>query len=276
MKSIKYIIAIISITMLSACEEQPLTIPDFVPPISGKMILIEEFTGASCSGCPAGAAKVEELLRSFPKNVAAVAIHGDFLTEPIEDKSIYDFRTTESSMIEQSFTIFSKPAAMTDRNPILDGNIIKDAPPAWGIFVQELLKADQEIKLEIEASVVGGVLDVTVTGNALLDLQGNYNIGVYVTQSHILDYQKTNGSTLEDYEFNHFLRKSMTSVPNGDILSSDLVSGEEFSRNYSFTIPTELGPMIPEWVIDDLEVVAFISRDEGSVAPIIQAAKKKL
>ncbi|HAW06108.1 MAG TPA: hypothetical protein DCW83_15615, partial [Saprospirales bacterium] len=82
MKSIKNIIALVCLYMLSACEEKPLVIPDFVPPTSGKVVLIEEFTGASCTGCPAGAAKVEELLNLLPNNVAAVAIHGAFLSEP--------------------------------------------------------------------------------------------------------------------------------------------------------------------------------------------------
>ena len=276
MKLINYTIAVACICMLSACEEQPLTIPEFMPPTTGKVVLIEEFTGASCSGCPAGAAKVEEMLTKFPNNVAAVAIHGAFLTNPIEDKSKYDFRNDDAHELEQSFTIFSKPAATIDRNPVLDGNLIKDSPPNWGIFVEALLEADQELELSIEASVEDGALEVTVFGTALVNLPGSYNLGVYVTQSHILDYQKTNGSTIEDYEFNHFLRKSLTSLPNGDILVSDLLANESFDRNYTFTLPTELDPMIPEWKVEDLEVVAYVSRDGGARAPIIQAAKKKL
>ena len=277
MKSINYIVfAMACIFLFSACEEMPLTIPPFIPPTSGKVVLIEEFTGASCSGCPAGAAKVEELLANFPNNVAAVAIHGDFLTEPIDNKSIYDFRNDNSFELELSFGLGSKPAATIDRSPVLDGNLIKDNPPIWGVFVEELLKEKQELELSIDASAENGVLNVSVFGTALLDLPGNYNLGVYITQSHVLDYQKTQGSTLEDYEFNHFLRKSLTSVPNGDILVSNLSDGDSFNRDYTFTIPTELDPMIPEWKIDDLEVVAYVSRDGGARASIIQAAKKKL
>jgi len=55
-----------------------------------------------------------------------------------------------------------------------------------------------------------------------------------------------------------------------------LVIGDSFERNFTFTLPTELDPMIPEWKVEDLEVVAYVSRDGGTVAPIIQAAKKKL
>lgn len=276
MKVINYIVAFTIFCLLSACEEEPLSIPEFEPPASGKMVLIEEFTGASCSGCPAGAAKIEELLINFPDNVAAVAIHGDFLSEPIEDKSKYDFRNIDSYDLELSFGLGSKPAATIDRNPILDNNLIKESPPVWGVFVEELLKAEQELELSVEASVDNGVLNVSVFGTALKELPGNYNIGVYVTQSHVIDYQKTQGMTIPEYEFNHFLRKSLTSVPTGDILVSGMLEGEEFTRSYTFTIPTDVGPMIPEWKADDLEVVAYVSRDGGIVAPIIQAAKKKL
>ena len=276
MKAINYIIAAVCICMLYACEEQPLTLPPFDPVTTGKVVLIEEFTGASCSGCPAGAAKIEDLLQFFPNNIAAVAIHGAFLTNPIDNKSIYDFRNDDALELEQSFNIFSKPAATIDRNPILDNMLIKDSPPIWGAFVEALLNQEQELELSINATVDNGVLEVEVFGTALEDLLGNYNLGVYVTQSHIFDYQKTNGATLEDYEFNHFLRKSLTSLPNGDILVSDLMDGESFERNYSFTIPTNLEPMIPEWIIEDLEVVAYVSRDGGARAPIIQAAKKKI
>ena len=279
MKSVKNIIALVCLYMLSACEEKPLVIPDFVPPTSGKVVLIEEFTGASCTGCPQGAAKVEELLNLLPNNVAAVAIHGVFLSEPIANKSKYDFRNEDAAVLEQepSFALQSKPAAMIDRSEVVPGQpIIKDSPPSWGIFVEELLKEDQELELSIDAIVDNGVLEVTVFGTALVDLPGNYNLGVYVTQSHIIDYQKTTGSTIPDFEFNHFLRKSLTNVPYGNVIDSDLLIGDSFERNFTFTLPTDLDPMIPEWKVEDLEVVAYVSRDGGTVAPIIQAAKKKL
>jgi hypothetical protein len=279
MKSVKNIIALVCLYMLSACEEKPLVIPDFVPPTSGKVVLIEEFTGASCTGCPQGAAKVEELLNLLPNNVAAVAIHGVFLSEPIANKSKYDFRNEDAAVLEQepSFALQSKPAAMIDRSEVFPGQpIIKDSPPSWGIFVEELLKEDQELELSIDAIVDNGVLEVTVFGTALVGLPGNYNLGVYVTQSHIIDYQKTTGSTIPDFEFNHFLRKSLTNVPYGNVIDSDLLIGDSFERNFTFTLPTDLDPMIPEWKVEDLEVVAYVSRDGGTVAPIIQAAKKKL
>ena len=279
MKSVKNIIALVCLYMLSACEEKPLVIPDFVPPTSGKVVLIEEFTGASCTGCPQGAAKVEELLNLLPNNVAAVAIHGAFLSEPIANKSKYDFRNEDAAVLEQepSFALQSKPAAMIDRSEVVPGQpIIKDSPPSWGTFVEELLKEDQELELSIDAIVDNGVLEVTVFGTALTDLPGNYNLGVYVTQSHIIDYQKTTGSTIPGFEFNHFLRKSLTNVPYGNVIDSDLLIGDSFERNFTFTLPTDLDPMIPEWKVEDLEVVAYVSRDGGTVAPIIQAAKKKL
>lgn len=279
MKSVKNIIALVCLYMLSACEEKPLVIPDFVPPTSGKVVLIEEFTGASCTGCPQGAAKVEELLNLLPNNVAAVAIHGVFLSEPIANKSKYDFRNEDAAVLEQepSFALQSKPAAMIDRSEVFPGQpIIKDSPPSWGTFVEELLKEDQELELSIDAIVDNGVLEVTVFGTALVGLPGNYNLGVYVTQSHIIDYQKTTGSTIPDFEFNHFLRKSLTNVPYGNVIDSDLLIGDSFERNFTFTLPTDLDPMIPEWKVEDLEVVAYVSRDGGTVAPIIQAAKKKL
>jgi len=279
MKSVKNIIALVCLYMLSACEEKPLVIPDFVPPTSGKVVLIEEFTGASCTGCPQGAAKVEELLNLLPNNVAAVAIHGVFLSEPIANKSKYDFRNEDAAVLEQepSFALQSKPAAMIDRSEVVPGQpIIKDSPPSWGTFVEELLKEDQELELTIDAIVDNGVLEVTVFGTALVGLPGNYNLGVYVTQSHIIDYQKTTGSTIPDFEFNHFLRKSLTNVPYGNVIDSDLLIGDSFERNFTFTLPTDLDPMIPEWKVEDLEVVAYVSRDGGTVAPIIQAAKKKL
>lgn len=279
MKSVKNIIALVCLYMLSACEEKPLVIPDFVPPTSGKVVLIEEFTGASCTGCPQGAAKVEELLNLLPNNVAAVAIHGAFLSEPIANKSKYDFRNEDAAVLEQepSFALQSKPAAMIDRSEVVPGQpIIKDSPPSWGTFVEELLKEDQELELSIDAIVDNGVLEVTVFGTALVGLPGNYNLGVYVTQSHIIDYQKTTGSTIPDFEFNHFLRKSLTNVPYGNVIDSDLLIGDSFERNFTFTLPTDLDPMIPEWKVEDLEVVAYVSRDGGTVAPIIQAAKKKL
>ena len=69
---------------LFSCNEweECVALPISEKPTSGRVILIEEFTGAKCPNCPAGTQALEAILDKYPDNVVVVGVHSNFLANP--------------------------------------------------------------------------------------------------------------------------------------------------------------------------------------------------
>lgn len=272
-------IAIVSIAMVS-CDEVPVVIPERGPTGGGgptpvdstiRVVLMQELTGVKCPNCPTGAAEAKRLLGVYGEQLAVVGIHGDFLTDPL-DESVYDFRTDFSRTIESNTPFLGKPAGAINRR-------LFDGPPFlafgvddWETLIQQELEQPAEIKIELNASEDGGVITVDLELTPLVDLEGGYNIALALTQSAIVDAQEENGNIIDEYEHEHVLRHMFTAAL-GDILGSDLTADLTVTKNYSFTIPSTASPA---YDLEHIEIVAYVTRDGASETAVIQAAKTHL
>jgi hypothetical protein len=265
--NIALIIASISI---SSCVEKEVIIPDFMPPPSDKVVLVEELTGVSCPNCPSGSATLQGLITIFDGAVIGVGIHGDFLASPIEGHSIYDFRNAVGSELEQYFSPFlGKPAASINRIHFPGQDFLTIATPAlWQQFIEaefakpNVLTLEKEISYDPETRLVS----VSVGAIPLVDLAGDYNISVMVLESHIIDSQKDQTVIIDDYEHNHALRDMMTATL-GDFLGSNLTAGSIIKKSYTYTLPISDGTWNPE----NMEIVISVARVDNGGQEVIQA-----
>jgi len=268
--TIKYsVISIVVFTLMTSCEEKPIVIPEFVPPDSERVIIIEDLTGASCQGCPAGSTKLESLIQLYDGNLIGVGVHGDFLSNPIDGHSKYDFRFDKAKELENSFTILGKPAAIVNRINYEDQNFHGiDNIDLWQSYVERELEKPNYLTL-LHTSTYDPdtrTLSMDITGVPVRELDGKFNITIMLTESHIIDAQK-NGQVIEDdYEHNHVLRAIVTET-RGDFFTSNIEVGNNVTKSYSYTIPPEDGTYIPE----NMEVVVKITRVEDSSEETIQA-----
>jgi len=183
-----------------SCEEIPIELADPLIPESDKVVLIEELTGASCPNCPKGSAAIENILNKYPDKVAVVAIHGDFLASPIPNRSKYDFRNKKANDLENWFRPwYGKPAATTNRILTDDAQepYTISSPDLWQAQVENELQKPHLLNLlmAIKYDSLTRNLEVEVAAIPLVDLSGNYNISVFITESGITDAQ-TNGALI--------------------------------------------------------------------------------
>ena len=84
MKNIAILFVLVGSLLTISCNqwEKELSLPPTNKPTSGRVVLMEDFTGASCVNCPAGTAVVDGLLEEFPDNLVVVAVHSNFLSTP--------------------------------------------------------------------------------------------------------------------------------------------------------------------------------------------------
>ena len=271
-----FIFVIAAITIYS-CNEIMLNIEDPVIPESDRVVLIEELTGASCPNCPKGSAAIEFILSEFPGKVAVVGIHGDFLAQPIKDKSKYDFRNQKAKDLENWLKPwYGKPAATTNRILTEDDQepYAISSPDLWYAEVaKELQKPHQmNILLAVDYDENKRTIDLDVTAIPLVDLAGNYNISVYLTESDIIDAQSNGSEYVEDYEHKHVLMDMMTNA-TGDSFGTNLKANDVIKKKFpTYTLPVREGLFNPE----KMEVVVMVSKSDVGVRDVVQAAYKKV
>jgi hypothetical protein len=276
MKNIISLIILSSILFFS-CEEIMPPIADPEIPATERVVLLEELTGATCPNCPKGTAAVEAILNKFPGKVAAIGIHGEFLSSPVPNKSKYDFRNPKAAALENWFQPWlGKPAATVNRidldNP--DQKYATVSTGQWqGNVEKELLKPHQlTLLLNVTYDSVTRIVEIDYTAIPLEDLAGSYNTTVFLTESKIIDAQTNVNVIIDDFEHNHVLRDIVTKF-DGDAFGSDLIKGETYKRKYSYTLPvTEDGL----WKAENMEVIVAIHHNSPSDRSVVQAAFKHI
>lgn len=270
MKHLYSILSIFILLSIMSCEEKPIIIPDFEVPVSDKVVLVEELTGVSCPNCPAGSAQLLKLISDFEGLVVGVGIHGDFLTEPIDGHSIYDFRTEVASDIESHLSPFlGKPAAVINRVQFPTEDFLGvDNIDLWQQYVLSEFDKPSLITFEYNVDYDPATRLVTLGVDIfpVVDLPGQYALSIMVTEGHIIDAQKNVSEIIDEYEHEHVLRDMMTATL-GDQIGGNFSQGNAISKTYTYTIPESDGTWIPE----NMEIVGFVTDVTGGTEEVIQA-----
>ncbi|MFZ1703266.1 MAG: Omp28-related outer membrane protein [Saprospiraceae bacterium] len=260
--------------LLISCEEIPINIHDVIIEPTEKIVLIEELTGAKCPNCPKGTKVVENILHKYPKNVIAVGIHGSFLAEPVRSGDP-DLRNEDAKNLENWFKPwFGKPSASVNRIVENIEYYVNDVPDLWESLVEDELEKPLQLNLfmDVKFDQNSRKIDIEVAVNPLDDLTGDYNISIYVLESHIITAQANGSEIIEEYEHNHVLRKTVTNF-SGDFFGNNLSKNQILKKNYSYILPAEEGKLN---IAENSSIVAFIHKSGSSVRDVIQATSKYL
>ncbi len=264
-------------TIIYSCDEIMKPIGDFEVPDTERVVLLEELTGASCPNCPRGTAEVAAILQEFPGKVAAIGIHGDFLSKPITGRSKYDFRNKKAADLENWFQPWiGKPAATVNRTELNDSNQ-KYATVITGQWkanvVKELAKPHElSLLLDLKYDDATRIVDIDFTAIPLVNLDGNYNVSIFITESKIIDAQTNSSVIIDEFEHNHVLRDMPTKF-DGDAFGTDLKKDTQYKKKYTYTLPkTDDGLWKPE----NIDVVVAIHHSGGATRNVVQAAYEHL
>lgn len=266
-----------SILSLASCNEIPVVIGDVSLPDTDRVVLLEELTGASCPNCPKGTAAVEAILDNYPDKVAAIAIHGDFLSDPIKGRSKYDFRNPKAKDLENWFKPFlGKPCATVNRIDLNDPDqrYATAVTGKWQSMVETELNKPHQVSLLMETNYnpSNRALEIDITVIPIADINGSFSISVFLTESHIIDAQINGSNILDDFEHNHVLRDMPTKF-DGDLLGTDFKRGQSFKKKYIYTLPDSGDGL---WKPENMEVVAAVHKSGANDREVLQAISKKI
>lgn len=272
----KYIqVVIIAVFAFMGCQEVPVEIPKTDIKTSGKNVLIEELTGVECPNCPSGARAIKSIHEKYPDNTILVAIHGDFLCEPITKEgyeSKYDFRVEEATSLETDYLtpFVAKPAMYFNRVKDPNSNFFGNSNGAgeWLALTEAELNKEQvlDIKGSCTYDEASRKAKLSLGIRPLKDITGDFMISVMVLESKIKDTQKDQEHVVKDFEHNHVLRDMVTPY-RGEPLATSFENGTIVNKTFEYTLPEQEGLWIPEHV----ELVAFVSDISNGKKEVLQS-----
>ena len=276
MKKISLILATIIITFSSCDKLEDPVIPSWAfetdlygdPPVftvtelTGKNVLVEDFTAHQCGNCPDAAVLAEELMENNPGRVFPVAIHEGTLAAT-NDEYPTDWTTVEGEVFWDQINGFANPVGRINR---FSSQSDYYAPSEWADLVLTEMSTETtvELQIQVEWKPEFGHLNVHVHGHYFSDqVGGEHNLSVLILESHIIsdqlyyDGNPNNPIHIYDYEFNHILRGSVTGALGLPVISNP-VNGDSFQSDYSYS-------WNDNWVIENSQVIAIVSDENGYV-----------
>ena len=269
------LLLVLSLTMflLSSCKEVPPSI-NFkpvdqtlldtsyidmnIPTAQEKHILVEEFTGIACSGCPHGHQKLEDILNAHGNRVEVISIHpkGIFTNPDFYPEFDTDFTT---DACEDIVTLYgpwgSLPLAGVDRVEV-DGSTYIERQSTWTVKVSERLSSTTPVNIEIAETIYDAgdkYAKLKVKLHYTSSVVNNQYLSVYLLEDSIIAPQLNanfDGQYANDYVHKHILRDMFSSY-QGDELSEDLEVGRVFEKEFKLSIDDG-------WDYDKLHVVAAV------------------
>ncbi|NNF35003.1 MAG: Omp28-related outer membrane protein [Saprospiraceae bacterium] len=260
-----YITYIILCILIAGCSEPEVIIPPLEVPTSGKHVLVEDLTGVRCPNCPSANARLEAIKSIYGENLIIVGVHGDLLTRPLPE-SKFDFRNPSSRALEQSLgPILGKPSAVINRKIHPEfSNMANPLQDQWQTIVERELQLPQQIVLQMDVIPIDSDYMLNIGILPMADLGSGYRLHVMVTENNIIDAQEDVDRIIDDYEHNHILR-AIVSPFEGILLDRPLQKDDLINTSLNIE-----GDMIePFTTIDNMEIIVFITDDEGSVEEVM-------
>ena len=219
-----------------------------------RKVLVEKFTGQSCSACPNGAEIIKATRAALEGRSIEVAHHEGFGKDAFTiDESI------EYANFFYSQPKFS-PAIMIDRNVAnsenpesVVGRVNDNETP---LFTEAVLSKALESIAPLNVNIThtyneaNRQLSVTVSGEAIQALP-NARVNVWLTQSNIKAFQLKGG---DDYSHDHAIRATLTGTWGQELV---LTPDNKYEMTFHYQLPEKIGDF--DVVIDDMEIVAFIA-----------------
>lgn len=227
-----------------------------------KRVILEEFTGTDCVNCPQGIVAVEKLSDYYGDLFIPMALHcytGDPFSTGVTGYASFLNLTAAPSGIVQRNGVISYPMYSTD------GTFSLTAPegstPCWMEYVSEEFNKATAAEITATASLNSNATKYSVPISIKYALNAsslNLKIFAVVLENNLTSYQQNGFSSYTDelladwgkggkygesvvspYIFNHVVRgyegETFTGTP--DLLPTDVIAGETYNVNLSFSVP---------------------------------------
>ncbi|MCM1310906.1 MAG: Omp28-related outer membrane protein [Bacteroides sp.] len=263
---IKQLLPLILLGALTACEDKiDERYSVTTAPKPNRTVLVEEYTGTSCSNCPAGHRIIESLEKIFNTEenfeqglgMITVSIH---IPKWGYSVSLGGFITPEaSSLLPKGMTAeeMTPPQAQINRN----GKVVNRTD--WTKAIADELSRAPEVTFPDRPTATASGSSITVSGV----VQAPQNISaaklhVWLVEDNIVFLQNDGGVNIRDYVHNNVYRAHMTESYAGEDFPLTRNSPEKFSFTY---------PINEKWNPANMRAVVFVESPTSGVLNATQA-----
>jgi len=235
-----------------------------------KNVLLEDFTGHTCTNCPAAHELAHELTGIYgEERLIVVSIHAGWFANPSTAPFDYDFRTESGEDYASFFSVINYPIGLIDRKQ--DGGSYLFDVNKWGIEVDTSMKEETLLGINIEPNLQGDKLSGEINLEFITDFNQSSSLQIWIVEDSIIEAQKipeSQGGIIEDYVHNHVLRGAINGTWGEELPSATYSKGDKETISFA---NYQLGD---DWVAKQLAIVAFVYDNESK--RIVQVEKKKI
>ncbi len=240
------VIATFTTTVPTTLTSNTVTITVVRPHVT--KVMVEDFTGAWCGFCPRLAHKIDALAASNSK-VIPLAIHNG-------DNMVFSGGPT----LENNANISGWPTGKINKNMTwneTDAQVLAQLTPV------------KPLGLAIDSNIAGSTLTVTAKVAFDLTVSGTHKLVVFVLEDGLIANQ-TNymnndssspwyqaGNPIVGFVHDNVVRANLTNSVLGDVIpTAETIGGNEYSKDFTYTIPSGYNAA-------NLELVAFVVDASG-------------
>ena len=247
---------LLSLPLLFSCSD---VIPEGeryeeLPPVEAKRnILIEDFTGQTCSNCPDAHQIISDLQTLYGEHVIAVAIHaGHFGIAEGGNPNFVGLMQPEGNTYATHWGVETYPAGIINRT----SGLLKHTE--WAAYARQALNQETQATITIATEIVDGNIIIRTGLQSATDLNGKLQL--WVTESNITALQQNGGTLTPNYVHHHVYRTSVNGLWGENIA---------LEANGPATCEHRIA-LRDNWNAENLSVVAFIYTEADGVLEVTE------
>lgn len=248
--------------------------------VQQRNVVIEEFTGVSCSNCPKGHEAIATMQTKYPGRIVAVGLYEKYNTNTDPNPlTVQDLRTDDATTICNIIygSVNQLPGAGVDRVAAGTPASLQLDRSIWASQVDTRIGAVAPVSLYINSSYDKASKVVTVTVRSVFTqaFSKNVKMTVGIVEDSIMEAQEDNAPLPVHYDTvytqNHVLRATISQATGDGFLANvaNKEVGRVYQRTYKYTVPDA-------WVAEHCKIFAFVQTDDAGSKEILQGAETKL
>jgi hypothetical protein len=279
----KYIMMVVAVAMLTACEVIPEDERDFevfipkdtttndstqtTPVIVKRSSLLIEYSGWMCVNCPTAAEVAHQLKEQYGEQLVVVVMHPESNPNTRHNnKPALNYTCPEADSIYIMMGGTSTTAFPTGNINLFkhDTKSYFTESSMWGKYISQAYSnpkpviIGQEVKGTTDSKDITITIDITNLDTVAMDA----TLQVWLTEDNVIGSQKKPEGTDKNYAHNHLMRASISSLWGEDIR---VEAQQKEQITYHYTLPEKV-------VKENCNIVALVSVN----GEVVQAKETKI
>lgn len=240
---------------------------------TNQFVLIEDYTGHTCTNCPAAAVEAKSIEDANGGKVIVMSVHASVsggFQEPSLPELPIDHRTVDGDAYAVAMNIVFNPAGTINRT-IENSNYYAFASD-WNTRTNAELTKSPDFNIQVAFnyfSQTNGLFLHTET-EVLSDVVGDYNLISFLVRDTLIAPQEGIGVFYEEYDHHSVLTDNINGTWGTPIITGGTSAGTKIYNNYTYSVPTTDS----SFAISNLSVITVVT--DRSTLEVKQVTKTSL